>query len=350
MMPTPPGRSVIVGAGLMGHWHADAVRRIGERVGTVVDVDPSKAEALARRVGARAATTLTAGLADRPFAVHVCTPVESHAALASQALEAGAHVLVEKPFARSSGEAREVLTLAATRGRVVSPVHQFLFQPGVRRTQHRLPQLGPVRHVDFVACSAGADSSPDRRREVALDILPHPLSLVARVLAVPLGAVHWQVLVSGPGELRIVGQHGGVSISLLVSLAGRPTRNTLRIIGEGGTAHLDLFHGFAVFEAGTVSRARKIARPLWLGTATLAAAAANLALRTFRGEPAYPGLRELVRRFYLAGRGSGPAPIAAEEVIEVSAAVERLAGEIRRVSDAAGSGGGAKRPPDPPLR
>ena len=110
-------------------------------------------------------------------------------------------------------------------------------------------------------------------------------------------------------------------------MSGRPTTNQLEIIGERGTITVDLFHGFAVTFGGTVSRRTKVTRPFTVAASTAAAAAANLAGRAWRREPAYPGLRELLSRFYAAVRGQGPNPISPAETIAIARACERLEGD-----------------------
>src|SRR5207245_7812409 len=66
-------------------------------------------------------------------AVAVATPVSTHYALATRCLEAGLHVLVEKPLAASVNEAQALATLAARQGRVLMVDHTYLFSPAVRR-------------------------------------------------------------------------------------------------------------------------------------------------------------------------------------------------------------------------
>jgi hypothetical protein len=111
---------------------------------------------------------------------------------------------------------------------------------------------------------------------------------------------------------------------MLISLAGRPTRNTLRLVGAGGTAHLDLFHGFSTVESGAVSRSRKIVRPFSHAVTTLGAAAANLARRAATREPAYPGLQRLVEGFYAAVSRGAPPPIDTAEIRDVALARDRI--------------------------
>src|SRR5678816_1924030 len=96
---------------------------------------------------------------------------------------------------------------------------------------------------------------------------------------------------------------------LSVSMRARPTENSLTIRCDGGTVRANLFHGYATIERGAPSRLEKLGRPFAGSTQALGAAAANLVARAVRREPAYPGLRELVRRFHLASAQSGPSPI-----------------------------------------
>ena len=114
------------------------------------------------------------------------------------------------------------------------------------------------------------------------------------------------------------------SVEILVSLGGRPTRNELRLIGEHGTVFIDFFHGFAVVEGDTVSRAHKIAHPFLEAGATAGAAAVNLANRALRSQPAYPGLRELLTATYAAIRDGGPPPVTPGETLAVARARDRL--------------------------
>jgi predicted dehydrogenase len=311
----------------MGRWHADAARRAGARVVAVADPELSRAGALAgRHPDAKAFTDLHAAIeATGPRAAHLCTPPASHEALAHVAISCGLHVLIEKPMAEDAAATRRILDQAASRGVLAVPTHQFLFQTGVLDALAALSAIAPLVQVEHRACTAGAVGRDDRGRDdVVAEILPHALALLHRLLPGCLGALTWQVLKPAPGEMLATAAAGGVGCSILVSTAGRPTRNVLRLIGGGGTIHVDLFHGFAVREGGDVSRARKILQPFAESGATLLRAAVNLAGRALRSESAYPGLRELVRRFYAAALGGAPTPISAEETLAVAEARDAL--------------------------
>jgi len=159
---------------------------------------------------------------------------------------------------------------------------------------------------------------------IADEILPHPLSILQRVLRRPIADLEWVVRRPLAGEIRALAGDGDAAIALTVSMAGRPTVNSAMLIGTAGTFEIDLFHGYAVRYGGGVSRARKAAQPLARSAALGATAALNLARRALHGQPAYPGLWELVDRFYRAIASGGPSPISPADTLDVALGVERL--------------------------
>jgi predicted dehydrogenase len=312
----------------MGRWHAHAIRHAGGRVAVVIDPDRPRAERLAARAGRGAvvATELAGTLREHhPDVVHVCYPVGTHDAVVTACVGVGAHALVEKPLAGDATTTRRLHEHAAEHGLLLCPVHQFLFQHGVLDCVRRLPELGPIRQLDVVACSAGADGQDDAAREqVARDILPHGLALARRLLGPSFADTTWAV-VGGPGELRAQTSVDTATIMLAVSMRARPTENSLTVRCDGGTVRANLYHGFATIERGAPSRADKALRPFVGSSLALGAAAANLAGRALSAEPAYPGLRELVRRFHHAVAHTGLSPIGADESIDVSRLRDRIA-------------------------
>ena len=320
-----PPRAAIVGAGLMGRWHARYAARVGTRVTAIVDRRVSAAEDLQRtfpraRTFAALEDCLAAGVAD---AVHVCTSAGTHVEMARAALMAGRHVLVEKPASATRADAQALADLARQRGLRLCPVHQFPFQRGMARAVAGLSRLGPLVRAEYVVRSAGgAGRTPADRRALVLEILPHPVSLFRAVLAPGGAAPSWDVVTAGDDEMELVGARAGVRLRIDVALHARPTRNELVLTGTEATARVDLFHGYAVFESGGTSRAAKASAPLRAGTRLLWASGSNLARRALEREPAFPGLRELIRRFYASIAGGSPPPVDPEEMVEAAALIE----------------------------
>ncbi len=150
-MTAPLGIGV-VGAGGFARFLAGAVADLPDvRVVAVADSDASRAAALANAVGARAVTRWEDLLIDPEVAVvAVMTPPSSHATIVRAALEAGRHVLCEKPLATDAAAAAEVCAAAERSGRVLVVDHVLRYNPLLRalcRLQGSL--LGPLQRFAF---------------------------------------------------------------------------------------------------------------------------------------------------------------------------------------------------------
>ncbi len=322
-----PVQAVVVGAGLMGRWHMEAAVRAGAAVTAVVDREHARAKHLAARVrGATAYGGLSAALEEGTGVrvVHICTGLDSHVSLAREALNAGCHVLVEKPFVSDMAELHEILALASARKLQACPVHQFLFQRGILSGMQRVRALGSergtIRHLEMEVASTGADAGALGRDEAVLEILPHSLAFAARLCGTGIATAEWSVQRASEGEISVGTVIGPTRIGFRISMRGRPPLNRLRLVTDSGTLEADLFNGFAVWDGSGNSRLMKLFRPIRSAAATAAAASTNLLGRALRAETAYPGLRELVRRFYGACANEAPSPIGTEETLAVTAA------------------------------
>lgn len=325
---------VIVGAGLMGGWHARYAQKAGARVLGVVDADERRSAALAARLGGvRSLAAAEPWLEElAPDVVHVCTPLASHHALAERALGAGCSVLVEKPIAPALAGTRELLRLAERAGKALAPVHQFPFQAGFRAVRARLAELGPLKRIEVRICSAGADAGEaGASGDFLLDVLPHAVSLF-RALGHDVPAAAWDVVRFDARELFLAHVNGGTLLSVWISADVRPTVSELSLYGAAATAHVDLFHGFGFVDTAAVSRASKLARPFrWAGRQATSAAR-NLAERAVRGHAAYPGLPELIAEFHRSVERGGAPVVSAEEALASAELRERLSQENEKAS------------------
>ena len=123
-------RFAIIGAGVIGRTHAACIRELapGASLALVVDEVPGRARDLAAAYGAEAATSAAAALSrDDIDAVAICTPSGRHAGLTVAALDAGKHVIVEKPVDVTLRAARRVLDAEARAAAMVTVVSQHRF-------------------------------------------------------------------------------------------------------------------------------------------------------------------------------------------------------------------------------
>src|SRR5947209_7911881 len=132
----PIARTGVIG---YGYWGPNLVRNMSETKGAAVvaccDLDPDRLVAVGHRYPSIRTTTDYHDLIDdeRIDAIVIATPVSSHYRLAREALEAGKHVLVEKPLAASVDQCEDLSALAAERGLVLMVDHTFLFTGAVRK-------------------------------------------------------------------------------------------------------------------------------------------------------------------------------------------------------------------------
>lgn len=121
----------VIGVGRLGGFHSQkhAANELADFVG-VFDPDPARAEEVARQNGTRAFASLEALLGEVD-AVSIATPTTLHHNVGLQVIESGKHVLMEKPIAANSKEARELVEAAAARDLVLQVGHIERFNPAV---------------------------------------------------------------------------------------------------------------------------------------------------------------------------------------------------------------------------
>jgi predicted dehydrogenase len=143
------GRAIVGVAGL-NYWGPNLARNFDElgALSAICEIVPERRERYADRYpNARAHATFEGMLADDTVeGVVIATPVPTHYALAKQALEAGKHVLVEKPPAMRAAEIDELVAIATERDLVLMPGHLLLYHPGIRKLKELIDagELGEV--------------------------------------------------------------------------------------------------------------------------------------------------------------------------------------------------------------
>jgi predicted dehydrogenase len=141
--------STKVGVAGLGHWGPNLARNFAElaELTWLCDSDPEKRELGTRYPQARWTDSFDEMVGDPELeAVVVATPVPTHFELARRALEAGKHVLVEKPPAMRGHEMDVLVALARERDLALMPGHLLLYHPGVRKLKEMIDagDLGEV--------------------------------------------------------------------------------------------------------------------------------------------------------------------------------------------------------------
>jgi predicted dehydrogenase len=181
---------VVVG---YGYWGPNIVRNVMERpeleLIALCERDASRAERFEKRFpGVPTIADFDEVLADpRVDAVSIATPPRTHYSLARKALEAGKHVLVEKPLATTAADAQDLIELAEARGLVLMPGHTFLYSPAVNKVRDLIVngELGEV----YFATSSRMNLGLYQPDGVVRDLAPHDLSILLYWLDKPVTQV-----------------------------------------------------------------------------------------------------------------------------------------------------------------
>ena len=178
----------MIGVGVIGYgyWGPNLVRNFSScaltDVVAVCDADPARLEAIGRNYRDVKLVASLDQLLEMPIdAVAIATPVSTHFALAARCLQAGKHVLVEKPLAATAAEAQALVSLAERHGRVLMVDHTYLFSNPIRLIKQIVDrgELGEILYVDSVRINLGLFQ---RDVNVIWDLAPHDLSIIDFVL------------------------------------------------------------------------------------------------------------------------------------------------------------------------
>ncbi|HHJ13727.1 MAG TPA: NAD-dependent epimerase/dehydratase family protein [Gammaproteobacteria bacterium] len=278
----------------------------------------------------------------RPDVVHIVTPPHTHVELAKQALQAGAHVYVEKPFSLHLAEAEEVVRLAGEKGLKVCPAHQVLFQDAGRRYRKYLPLIKEVVQVESYFSFKTVRHSPDGKGAITpidqlLDILPHPVYLMlsafeenGRAAELEMKAVE----VDADGEVHAIFKAGQRTGLLIVTLRGRPIESYLKINGTNGQILADfILTGVQKFPGPGASAISLVYMPFSKAFQLMWGTVSTIFRMVFRKHKSYAGLAELVEEFYESIRTGAQPPVPTGSLLDTVRICENI-GERLKAADA----------------
>lgn len=217
----PVVRLAVIGAGVMGANHARlASRTPGVELVAIVDIDEEKRTTLATAMGTAHTPKIDSLIDSKSVdAVVIATPTPFHHPVAAQCIEAGLHVLVEKPIASTVEEGEDLAARAERAGVVLTVGHVERFNPAVREL------LRSVEKPIHLQLDRVGPFTPRVADNVVIDLMIHDLDL-ARALAGSevsrLQAIRQSVRTEGPDmAIALLEFENGVTASITASRIGQ---------------------------------------------------------------------------------------------------------------------------------
>lgn len=305
-------RVAVIGVGHLGRYHAQKYAALpGCDLTAIVDPDPARLEAVGRELGVTGHEELEAVLG-RVDAVSIATPTPLHHRVGMACLEAGVHVLIEKPLAVTFAEGEMLVELARSKSLVLQVGYLERFNPAFLACRERIGQpqfIEAVRISPYVGRGTEVD--------VVLDLMSHDLDLITALVDSPVRDLH------------------AVGISLM-------------------TASTDLAHVHMVFENGCVANltasriSAKAERKMRLfqrnryfsidfgtpqareySTLAHAGAGATIAEEPLQVEPG-DALKTEIEAFLLAIRNGTAPPVSGEDGLKAMAIAGRVMDDISK--------------------
>lgn len=322
-----PLRFGVVGAGWVARArYVPCLKSLpGVEATSVFDPDPKRAAALAGTLTrARAESDWSRFLELDLDAVTICTPPRTHAELAIQSLEAGRHVLCEKPMALAPADAQAMITAAANAQRHLSVSHNFLFSRAMKKAD---ALLGPEPRPKYVA--AVQFSSRLRRLPswyeglpggLMVDESPHMLYTLQHLvgkLELEHVRARWSPGRSTPDSLEVLlqGERGPAQLTMVFDA---PVSEWQVVVADARqVVAIDLFRDIALrIPSDAAHKPQDILRTSGHAITGHIAGVAASGARFSTGRQFW-GHRELIDRFAAACRGDGPVPIEPANSLEV---------------------------------
>jgi predicted dehydrogenase len=307
-------RAAVVGCGHFGRYHAQKYAAIPDaELVAVVDRDPEAAARLAAEVGGEALTD-PAALAGRIDVASVVVPTQHHFAVASALLEAGIHVLVEKPIAATVEEARRLIEVAAAAGRILQVGHLERFNAAILA-------LGDVIGAPmFIESHRLAPFKPRGTDvDVILDLMIHDIDLIQLLVAAPLTSVDavGVPVLSARDDIANARLHftSGCVVNVTASRVSLKSERKMRLFQRDAYISID-------FGGGEATIARRGAGEMFPGIPDI-----NLERRRFEASDA---LRLEIEAFLAAVRGERAVAVSGAEGLLALETALRIGESLQR--------------------
>lgn len=231
-------KAAVVGVGYLGRFHAQKYAGLeGVQLVGVYDADAGRAREIAAEVGCRAYEDLQE-LLQAVEMVSIVVPTQFHYAVARQALEAGCHILLEKPITQTVEEADALIALAEQKGLVFQVGHLERFNPAIvalKGVLHRPLFIESHRLAPFKP--RGTDVN------VVLDLMIHDIDIILSMVNSPLKVVNSVGVPVFSGEVDIANARlqfeNGCVANVTASRASRESMRKIRIFQNDAYISID---------------------------------------------------------------------------------------------------------------
>ena len=233
-------RTAVIGVGHQGRWHADKFKALERStLVAVCDADGDRAAAVAEELGVDAASK-PGDLIGKVDAVSIAAPTPTHYDIVGEMLEAGIHVLVEKPVTSTVEEAKELIAIADRRKLIFQVGHLERFNPAVMAVA---PTVAEPRFIESLRIAPYKPRSLDV--SVVLDLMIHDIDLIhsfAGSRMVSVDAVGQSIFSDyiDIANARITFDNGCVA-NVTSSRISLKTERTIRLFESSAYHSIDLF-------------------------------------------------------------------------------------------------------------
>jgi predicted dehydrogenase len=342
-----PLRTAIIGCGGISHEHLHHLAGSGwSDLVSVCDRSEATARFVAELYGAATHHTDAREMLRQtsPDVVHVLTPPQTHVEIVTMALDAGAHVICEKPIAPTAEAAKTLFALAEHRDRHLVETRNLLYNAPVRAIDRLVErgELGQIREIDVHLCLDLADGPfGDLNLEgpgVALpagavhDFLPHLSYLFLHFAGEPatIDEVDGRLDNLG-GNPRVGFDHldafarsGAVRGHLRITPDSAPPSFHLVVRGTAGSAETDLYQRYLRVRRAADTGTRAPVEQMVSGLRLAASSMSNLAAKMLR-RGSYEGVARMLDDIYRSLVEGGPLPISEASVLAGAALTDQLA-------------------------
>ncbi|MGD8925591.1 MAG: Gfo/Idh/MocA family oxidoreductase [Thioalkalispiraceae bacterium] len=231
-------KSAVIGVGYLGKFHAQKYAELPQsELIAVCDNNTEAATAVANDLGVQAINTLADLLTDID-AVSIVVPTQLHHEIAKQCLQAGKHVLLEKPMTTTVAEAEELISLAKQNNCVLQIGHLERFNPAILALEDTLKEpLFIESHRVAPFNPRGADVN------VILDLMIHDIDIILDIVGADVSDIDAKGVAVLSDDVDIANAHlkfsNGCVANVTASRAGMKSERKMRIFQHDAYISVD---------------------------------------------------------------------------------------------------------------